>query len=96
MILSGSASLNLMRRSRESLAGRVRFHYLPPLSFKEFLKFRGEKIPEREEFEIYKRKLEIRLGEFMYKGFPETINMEERKAREYVRELIANSAQSRK
>jgi len=96
LILSGSASLNLMRRSRESLAGRARFHYLPPLSFKEFLKFRGEKIPEREELEIYKRKLEIRLGEFMYKGFPETINMEERKAREYVRELIANSAQSRK
>jgi glutamate synthase domain-containing protein 3 len=26
-ILSGSASLNLMRRSRESLAGRARFHY---------------------------------------------------------------------
>ena len=60
------------------------------------LKFRGERIPEQAEFEIYKRKLEIRLGEFMYKGFPETINMEERKAREYVRELIANSAQSRK
>jgi len=78
-----------MRRSRESLAGRARFHYLPPLSFKEFLKFRGEKIPEQAEFEIYKRKLEIRLGEFMYKGFPETIDMEENKAREYVRELIA-------
>ncbi|MCW3141606.1 MAG: ATP-binding protein [Methanophagales archaeon] len=88
-ILSGSASLNLMRRSRESLAGRARFHYLPPLSFKEFIEFRGEKIPEREEFEIYRRKLDLRLGEFMYKGFPETLEMEERKAREYVRELIA-------
>ncbi len=89
LILSGSASLNLMKKSRESLAGRARFHYLSPLSFNEFLKFRGEKIPEREEFEIYRRKLEIRLREFMYKGFPETIEMEERKAREYVRELIA-------
>jgi len=29
------------------------------------------------------------LAEFMYKGFPETIDMEEHKAREYVRELIA-------
>jgi predicted AAA+ superfamily ATPase len=47
-----------MKKSRESLAGRARFHYLSPLSFKEFIKFRGEKIPEREEFEIYKRKLE--------------------------------------
>jgi predicted AAA+ superfamily ATPase len=89
LILSGSASLNLMKRSRESLAGRARFHYLSPLRFKEFIKFRGEKIPELEEFEIYRRKLEIRLGEFMYKGFPETIEMEEHKAREYVRELIA-------
>jgi len=88
-ILSGSASLNLMRRSRESLAGRAKFHYLSPLSFKEFLEFRSEKIPEREEFEIYRRKLEIMLAEFMYKGFPETIDMEEHKAREYVRELIA-------
>ena len=89
LILSGSASLNVMKKSRESLAGRARFHYLSTLKFTEFLKFRGEKIPEREEFEIYRRKLEIRLGEFMYKGFPETLEMEERKAREYVRELIS-------
>lgn len=89
LILSGSASLNLMKRSRESLAGRARFHYLSPLSLKEFIEFRGEKIPEREEFEIYRRKLEIRLREFMYKGFPETIEMGDKKAREYVRELIA-------
>ena len=89
LILSGSASLNLMKRSRESLAGRARFHYLSPLSLKEFFEFRGEKIPERDEFEIYQRKLEIRLREFMYKGFPETIEMDEKKAKEYVRELIA-------
>jgi hypothetical protein len=89
LILSGSASLNLMKRSRESLAGRARFHYLSPLSLKEFIEFRGEKIPEREEFEIYRRKLEIRLREFMYKGFPETIEMGDKRAREYVRELIA-------
>ena len=62
--------------------GRARFHYLSSLRFKEFLEFKEEKIPEREEFEIYQRKVEIRLREFMYKGFPETLEMGEKKRKQ--------------
>ena len=58
------------------------------LTFKEFLAFKDEKIPQKEEYEIYKRKLDILLNEFIFKGFPETLQMEEREIKEYVRELV--------
>ncbi len=88
IVLSGSSSLNLIRQSKESLAGRAKFHYLSLLTFKEFLAFKNEKIPQKEEYEIYKRKLDILLNEFIFKGFPETLQMEEREIKEYVRELV--------
>ena len=61
IIVSGSASLNLMRSARESLAGRCIFHRLNPLSFREFLILKGEKIPKYEEIEIYEGKMRILL-----------------------------------
>jgi len=77
-----------MRQSKESLAGRAKFHYLSLLTFKEFLAFKDEKVPQKEEYEIYKRKLDILLNEFIFKGFPETLQMEEGEIKEYVRELV--------
>ena len=88
LVLSGSASLNLMRQSRESLAGRVRYNYLPPLTFREFIEFSGNRIPDREDYEIHRRKLNILLNEFVLRGFPETLKMTDKKAKEYVRELV--------
>ncbi len=88
LILSGSSSLNIMKQGRESLAGRAKFHYMPPLTFREFLMFKKEKIPSIEDFEIYKRKLGILLDEFAMRGFPETLRMNEREIKEYVRELV--------
>ena len=87
IILSGSASLNLMRQSGESLAGRARFHHMSPLTFREFLEFNNEKIPERD-FEIHERRLAILLNRFILRGFPETLNMSEKEIKGYVRELI--------
>ncbi|HDN83773.1 MAG TPA: ATP-binding protein [Candidatus Altiarchaeales archaeon] len=88
IVLSGSASLNLMKKSRESLAGRAKFHHLTPLTFREFLRLRGEEIPKPEEYEIHKRKLDILLQEFIWKGFPETLEMNEKEAKEYAKELV--------
>lgn len=88
MVISGSASLNLMKGSGESLAGRARFHYLPPLTFREFLELTGEKIPGPEDFEIHKRRLNILLNRFMLRGFPETLGMSDGEAKTYVRELV--------
>ena len=88
LVLSGSASLNIMRGGRESLAGRALFHILPPLTFIEFLDFMGEAVPPKEDFEIYRSRLNILLNRFMLRGFPETLNMSDREAERYVRELV--------
>lgn len=88
IFLSGSASLNLMKRSMESLAGRVKFHYLSPLTFKEFLEFSDEKIPNIEDFNIHKKRLNILLNRFLMRGFPETLRMDEKEVKEYIRDMI--------
>lgn len=41
-IVSGSSSI-FIRKNSESLAGRIKEFWLPPLSFREFLQFRGKK-----------------------------------------------------
>lgn len=86
--VSGSASLNLMRESRESLAGRARFFHLKPLSFVEFLEFSGEKIPLESEFYIHEKRIKILLRKFLLRGFPQTVAMGERESQEYIKELV--------
>jgi hypothetical protein len=88
VVISGSASLNLMKDSRESLAGRARFFYLNPLSFSEFLRLKGEKIPNESDFYIHEKRIRILMEKFLLRGFPQTIEMGDRECREYVRELI--------
>ena len=43
-IISGSESLFIGRKAKETLAGRIFEHHVPPLSFKEFLELRGIRI----------------------------------------------------
>jgi hypothetical protein len=88
IVVSGSASLNLMRESKESLAGRAKFFHLKPLTFKEFLNLNGEKIPPEPEFYIHERRIRILLGKFLARGFPQIIEMGDRESEEYVRELV--------
>lgn len=89
LVLSGSASLNLMRGAEESLAGRSVFHRLDPLSFVEFLRLRyGETPPPPEDFEIFEHKLSIYLQEFLPRGFPEIVQASDQEARRYVGELV--------
>lgn len=44
--LAGSASINLLRTAKESLAGRIYETALTPLNFREFLHLRGIKVPK--------------------------------------------------
>jgi len=88
LIVSGSASLNLMHGARESLAGRCVFHRLDPLSFLEYLKLRGERVPAEAEFEVHERRLAISFQQFLRRGFPEIIGANDREAEQYVRELV--------
>ncbi len=59
-IISGSASLFLQEKSKESLAGRIFELYLPPLLFEEYLKFSQDNLPDKEiQFEDY-----LNFGQF--------------------------------
>lgn len=51
-IITGSQSLLLKNKHQESLAGRIFDFYLPPLSFREFLKINRETIKIPESFNI--------------------------------------------
>jgi predicted AAA+ superfamily ATPase len=88
LVVSGSASLNVMRGARESLAGRCVFHRLDPLSFAEYLRLRGERVPPPEDFEIFEHRLAISLKGFLLRGFPEVISAGDREAQRYVKELV--------
>ena len=52
-IVTGSQSILLTRKSQESLAGRVFDYYLPPLSFREFIKIKEEKVGYLEEYDLF-------------------------------------------
>ena len=85
--VSGSASLFIKKKSRESLAGRVYEFVLRPMTFREFLRMRGfEKVPEKallswgavksaaSELEIYKEELQLLFHNYVTNGgFPENL-----------------------
>lgn len=52
-IITGSQSLLLRNKYRESLAGRIFDFYLPPLSFREFMKIKNEGIKLADKFDLY-------------------------------------------
>lgn len=60
-IISGSQSLLLRGKYRESLAGRIFDYYLPPLSFAEFLRINKEKVKIQEQFDLFN--LPAKFGE---------------------------------
>ncbi|RAU23128.1 ATPase [Paramagnetospirillum kuznetsovii] len=75
-VVSGSAAAALKMKSRESGAGRFTDFLLPPLTFAEFLKFRG--IPDDE------RDIERLNGELLayveFGGFPEAVLVDQVRA----------------
>lgn len=52
-IITGSQSLLLKNKDRESLAGRIFDFYLPPLSFQEFLKINHEEIKSEIKLDLF-------------------------------------------
>lgn len=96
-IVSGSSSLNI-KKSKESLAGRVFDVYVPILSFREFLELNGIKMEKASletlskyyEENIHKKpELDDMLKQYLWKGaFPETA-VEEKQ--EFVQEYIRSS-----
>ncbi len=87
--ISGSASVNLERKSKESLAGRIYDFKLKPLSFREFLNFKGLKI-QWDNLELYEEKIKPLFFDYLRKGgFPEIIDEEkDEKIRKYIRNSV--------
>lgn len=86
-VISGSESLFILGKTRETLAGRIFEFYLPPLGFREYLEFNGIENPEtlsiRETEQLFLKY--VKRG-----GFPETIAMEEREIGRYIRTIVVD------
>jgi len=85
-ILSGSESLFIRKKTKETLAGRIFEFSLSPFNFREYLR-----IHKVEEF-----KYETKLAPLFYKylqkgGFPETFSLDsDKEFKEYLRSLIVD------
>jgi len=84
IIISGSESLFIKTKSKESLAGRCFEFTVLPLSFKEFLEFKGKK--DLDLF-LHKKELLLLFNEFLLtQGFPELIGEGDK---EFIRKYIS-------
>ncbi|MCD6570735.1 MAG: ATP-binding protein [Deltaproteobacteria bacterium] len=85
--ISGSASLFIKKKSRESLAGRIFEYSLVPLSFKEFLIFRGkEDLVEKRPF--FRDTLQKEFTAYQKRQFVEVVSESEEDVGRYVQTII--------
>ncbi|MCX6748520.1 MAG: ATP-binding protein [Candidatus Pacearchaeota archaeon] len=85
-LISGSESLFIRRKSRESLAGRIFEFKLNPLNFKEYLDFKDKKF---DNLMLYKDEILKEFNNFlMCNGFPELIDKEPEIIKKYIREGV--------
>lgn len=86
-VVSGSESLFIRERSRETLAGRLFDFQLRPLSFREYLRF--EEV-EWQPIGVHERELAEHFEAFVRtQGFPELVGVDDRAvARKYLRESL--------
>ncbi len=73
IMVTGSASLNILSDAKKSLAGRYIYYEVKPLGFGEFLRFRGMAIA-REDVLLRRETLEIEFERFKTRQFPEIID----------------------
>ena len=86
-IITGSESLFIKRKAKESLAGRVSEFVLKPFSFREFLRFNGISSSDYK----YESKIKPLFLKFVKRGgFPETFGLDYRKYSEYLRALVVD------
>ncbi len=87
IIISGSESLFIRKKTKETLAGRIFEFKVELLSFGEFLRFKGV---DFEPIGIYERELARLFAEFtLTVGFPELVNVKEKVVvKKYVKESI--------
>lgn len=92
IFVSGSASIDILRGGKETLAGRIFYHHLKPLSFKEFLELKGMGKEKLDEPLLWKRELRTELGNYLTRAFPEIVLATDEQAKRYVKEGIIDQA----
>ena len=87
-IISGSESLFIRKKTKETLAGRIFEFTLTPFSFREYLKLNNVK---EEDFK-YETKIKPFFNKFAEKGgFPETFSFKtDKDFKEYIRALVVD------
>ncbi|MFA5247184.1 MAG: ATP-binding protein [Candidatus Micrarchaeia archaeon] len=85
--ISGSSSLFIRKHTRESLAGRIREFILPPLSFREYLSFRGKEDLAEKPL-MFEDTLKTEFLQYQKRQFVEIISESEEKAGQYVQTLL--------
>lgn len=87
IIISGSESLFIRQKSKETLAGRIFEFKVEPLSFKEFLVFKGV---DYKPVGLYEKELKGLFDEFTFTlGFPELVSIKEKDViKKYIKESI--------
>lgn len=94
-IVSGSGSLELKSRAKESLAGRKQIFVINPISFEEFVNYKTDyrykdKLPEL--FKVEKTRTQGLLEEYMiYGGYPRVVLAETRENKKTVMEDVYSS-----
>lgn len=89
--ISGSASLFIEKKTKESLAGRVFSFVLNPLSFKEYLRLKNIKF-DFSKISLYREELVSALEHYSrIGGFPELLNTKEGiKIDRYIKETVVD------
>ena len=89
IIISGSESLFIRKKSKETLAGRMFEFKVESLSFREYLGFRGMKY---EPVGIYEKELRRSFDDYIFTmGFPELVGIRDKDIiRKYVKEGIVD------
>lgn len=89
--VSGSASINILINSKESLAGRIFYFDLDVLSFEEFLSLNNKDVEKiKKNLNLWNSELKISLNEYLIKPFPEIINSSDEFSKRYIKESITD------
>jgi predicted AAA+ superfamily ATPase len=88
-IISGSASVQISKKAKESLAGRIFDFLLEPLTFREFLEWKNIKI-DKKRLEIFQKDMIPLFYDYLRKGgFPEIIDEEDdEKIKNYIKNNV--------
>lgn len=86
IVISGSESLFIRKKSKESLAGRIYEFHVKILNFREFLQFKEKKY---DNLLLYRNEILKEFKNFLVSnGFPEIINEEKESAAKYIKENV--------